>query len=297
VAKALNRNASTIARELKRNAETNDDGTSQYNYLYANVWYLNRLHNQKGGKYQDAALTQYINARLSQRWSPEQISGRIKLDYSDEPTMRASFCSIYRWIRLQYLDCGAEVTMRRHGRKSKPKRSRFPGAKSVKSRTPEALNRQRIGDWELDTLVSAKGNMSGVLTMCDRKSRCCVLTPMRNAKNQYRVEQTIKDVSEKLPFHTVVSDQGVEFSRYKRVEAELNIPFYLCAPHSPWQKGGVENLNGLIREFFPKGANFREVGTDQLQKVTTLLNNRPRKCLAWKTPAEILAEDGVNYSD
>ena len=100
----------------------------------------------------------------------------------------------------------------------------------------------------------------------------------------------VKDVSEKLPCHTVTSDQGVEFSCYWRVEEELGIPFYVCNPHSPWQKGSVENLNGLVREFFPKGTNFKEIEVDSIKTAMELLNNRPPKCLAWKTPAEVLTE-------
>jgi len=295
IARALNRSAGTISRELKRNANVDGTGTPRYNYLHADNHYRNRLHTQKGGKFQNATLTQYINSRLMQRWSPEQISGRIQRDYSDEPAMRVSFGSIYRWIRLQYLEPNAKSKLRRYGKRSRAKIKRFPGAKSVRTRCAEASDRQRVGDWELDTIVSAKRDMSGVLTFCDRKSRYCVLTPMKNSKSPYRVEQTIKEVSARLPFHTASSDQGVEFSCYKRVETELGIPFYVCDPHSPWQKGSVENLIGLIREFFPKGTNFREVKADELKNAMALLNNRPRKCLEYKTPAEILSEECVSF--
>lgn len=295
IARALNRNASTISRELKRNVDADDEGVQQYNYLHADTLYLDRLHAQKGGKFQNVALTQYINSHLLQRWSPEQISGRIELDYSDGQAMRVSYSTIYRWIRLRYLEPSVELRLRRYRKRPKHKINRFPGARSVKDRCPEASTRQRIGDWELDTIVSAKRGLSGVLTMCDRKSRYCILTRMKNSKDQHRVKQTIEEVSKKLPCHTVTSDQGVEFSCYRNVEAELSIPFYVCDPHSPWQKGSVENLNGLVREFFPKGTNFREVDADKLQDTMRLLNNRPRKCLAWKTPAEILSEGCVSH--
>jgi len=268
-----------------------DNGSQQYNYLYAEGRYLNRLHAQKDGKFCDTKLTKYIKSSLSKRWSPEQIAGRIKLDHPENPSMRVSFCTIYRWIRLEYLGARMKQQLRRRGQGSRPKAKRFPSVNLIANRDPKVLHRQRIGDWEMDTLISAKRGLSGVLTMCDRKSRYCILVPTRNAKNQLRVFRTIQAVAEKLPCHTVTTDQGVEFSCYKMVESELNIPFYVCNPHSPWQKGSIENLNGLIREFFPKGTNFRDVALHEFQGAMTALNNRPRKCLNWKTPAEILLED------
>lgn len=196
--------------------------------------------------------------------------------------MRVSFSTIYRWVRLRYLEPGIEARLRRHRKRPKPKIKRFPGAKRVRDRDSEASSRERVGDWELDTIVSSKKDMSGLLTMRERKSRYCVMVymrNMRNSKSQWSVERAIAEVSAKIPMHTVASDQGVEFLCYKNVEAKYNIPFYVCDPHSPGQKGSVENL---------KGTNFRNITGDEFQNAMNLLNNRPHKCLGWKTPTEIL---------
>lgn len=288
IARALNRNVGTISRELKRNINEDDNGDLQYSYIQANESYLEKLHEKKGGKYQDSALKQYILTSLSQHWSPEQISGRMELDYPDKLSMRIGFSTIYRWIHLGELEVNAKKILRRRKQRPKAKIKRFPDANLIKHRKQEASNRERLGDWEMDTIVSAKKDCSGILTMCDRKSRYCIIVFTRNSKNQSAVERTIKAVSDELPMQTVTSDQGVEFACYKRVKDEYDINFYVCNPHSPWQKGSIENLNGLIREFFPKGTNFRDIPESELQRVMELLNNRPRKCLDWKTPAEVL---------
>ena len=295
IARALNRHASTISRELKRNVIINEDDPSQYSYLPAHEIYLNRIRVQKGGKYQNQILTQYITDNLLKRWSPEQISGRLELDYSDDPSMSVSFASIYRWIKLNRLAINAKSVLRRRGRgkAKKIKIKRFPGAKSVKIRPVEASDRNRLGDWEMDSVVSGKRDMSGILTMYDRMSRYCIIRFMKNSKSGWFTLRTIEDVSGRFPFHTATSDQGVEFSYHKEIEERVGLQFYICDPHSPWQKGGVEHLNGLIRDFFPKGTNFRDIDEKDIIRVMELLNNRPRKCLNWKTPTEIfLAETG-----
>jgi len=290
IARALNRSASTISRELKRNTTSDEDAAPRYSYFEANTMYIDRRRVKKGGKFQYSDLTRYVVDNLTKRWSPEQISGRIEYDHPADQTMRVSFASIYRWIKLKYINVEAKAVLRRRGVTKKPKINRFPGAKSVRIRPEEASSRTRLGDWEMDTIVSAKRDMSGILTMCDRMSRYCIIRYMRNNKNQTTVKRTIIDISGKLPFHTATSDQGVEFSCHKTVEAESDIKFYVCDPRSPWQKGSVENLNGLIRDFFPKGTNFRDVSEDDLQDAMELLNNRPRKYLGWKTPIEALNE-------
>jgi len=290
IARALNRNPSTISRELARNNTESENGNSQYSYLQANERYINQLHRQKNEDSRNSALEQYVVSRLLQRWSPEQISGRIEIDYPDDTSMRVSFATIYRWIHTRQLDVSAESVLRRRGRRPKPKINRFPGAKTMRSRPEEASKRERIGDWEMDTINSAKRDCSGILTMCDRKSRYCVIVYTRNSKSQWAVKRTIENLSAMIPVRSVTTDQGVEFSCYKRVEAEHGIPFYVCDPKSPWQKPVIENLNGLIREFFPRGTNFRNVDESEFQDAMELLNNRPRKCLKWKTPTEVLCE-------
>lgn len=289
IARELNRNPSTICRELKRNAVTATNYARIYVPCEADKLYRYRIHKTKYGKYNNAELGEYVRRHLLQTWSPEQVSGRIKHDYPKDLDMRISHSTIYRWLRLERLEQAVAIKLRREGRKRNPHRPRYPGIRLLKERCMEAYRRQRLGDWEIDTIVSAQHSLSGLLTMCDRKSRYCMLFFMRNAKNGSKVFNVLAAISDSMPCLTVTADQGVEFSCYKQVENKLNIPFYFCSPHSPWQKGSVENLNGLVREFFPKGTNFSNVSEHDINYAMNVLNNRPRKCLNWATPAEVFA--------
>ncbi|MEL7610779.1 MAG: IS30 family transposase [Bacillota bacterium] len=289
MARVLGRSPSTISRELKRNGSVDTNRGKEYFHINAQEQYLNRIHTKRSGKYKRHDLVVYIRSHLLQTWSPEQVAGRIKRDYPDDINMRISHSTIYRWLHLERMEQAAAVKLRRKGRSKNLRKPRYPGIRLLKERCVEAYRRQRIGDWELDTIVSAQHSLSGLLTMCDRKSRYCMLFFMRNVKNSYKVFDVLATVSDFMPCLTVTVDQGVEFSCYRRVENELNIPFYFCSPHSPWQKGSVENLNGLVREFFPKGTNFSAIHEKDIKYAMDILNSRPRKCLDWATPAEILA--------
>ena len=289
MARELNRNPSTICRELKRNIAIQEDQTREYNYRNAQKQYLTKIHMKRSGKYSSIKLAEYVRSHLLQTWSPEQIAGRIRQDYPDDMGMRVSHSTIYRWLHLGRLEQATAVKLRHERHRHRTHKARYPGIKLLEKRCMEAYRRQRVGDWELDTIVSSSLHChSGLLTMCDRKSRYCMLFLLRNTKSNYQVFKLLATVSETMPCLTFTSDQGVEFACYNQVENELNIPFYFCSPHSPWQKGSVENLNCLIREFFPKGTNFSEIHEEDVRHVMDVLNNRPRKCLDWATPAEAL---------
>lgn len=293
IARELSRSPSTICRELKRNASAQEGLSRAYHSFPADELYRSRIHMKRSGKYADAELSEYVRKRLLQTWSPEQVAGRIRRDFPDDCRMRISHSTIYRWLSLGRLEQAAAVTLRHKGRRRGRHHSHFPGIKLLKKRCLEAYRRQRIGDWELDTIVSANYSNSGLLSMCDRKSRYCMLFLLRNAKSNWSVYKILTAVSETMPCLTFTADQGVEFQCYKDVEKELNIPFYFCSPHSPWQKGSVENLNSLVREFFPRGTDFSDVSKEEVVSAMDILNNRPRKCLSWATPNEVLINSTI----
>lgn len=152
------------------------------------------------------------------------------------------------------------------------------------------MKRKRLGDWEVDTIVSSKlGRTECLLSFCDRKSRYCGLVLLKNKKmaEVMRGFHFLFDCGT-LPLKTFTSGRGSEFTCYNQVESTWEIPFYFTLPHSPWQKPSVENQNGLVRQFFPRGTNFHEISPEQVAFVMLTLNNRPRKCLGFKTPAEVL---------
>ena len=158
----------------------------------------------------------------------------------------------------------------------------------ISERPNEANNRERIGDWESDTVYGAigKGFLS---TNVDRKSRFLVAALLEErTSNTFNVEtiQAFKKIGN-IPTHSFTFDNGSEFAMYKEFEKSLQTTAYFADPHSPWQRGTNENTNGVLRFFFPKGTNFLNVTPEYLDFVVDLINNRPRKCLGWLSPAEV----------
>ena len=288
IAGILGRSPSTVSREIRRNSEN-----GRYRSPVAEEKYQKRrLLCKPRGKLSHDELEEYIRGKLLQAWSPEQIAGRLPLDYPRRLDMRVSHSSIYRWLHQEWLQQAAvlQFHLRHHGHRHGEKRGKFNGVRELKERSRLALRRKRLGDWEVDTIVSShRSHQECLLSVCDRKSRYCglVLLRRRNASEVMRGFHFLFD-SKELPLETMAGDRGTEFACYKEVESCWNVPFYFARPHSPWQKPSVENQNGLVRLFFPKGTNFHEISSEQVAAVMHSLNNRPRKCLAFKTPTEVL---------
>jgi len=287
IANALGRAASTISRELGRNSENGSYKSKVAKEKYA----ARRLNCRPKGKFVDKELTTYVREKLASTWSPEQIAGRLPLDYPLATNMRVSHSAIYRWLHrnLFFQAAALKIHLRRHGHKHGEKRGRFNGVRELKERSKLALRRKRLGDWEVDTIVSGVNRQACLLSVCDRRSRYCglVLLKRRSASETMRGFQFLFGDGT-LPLETITSDRGTEFACYKDVEEQWGIPFYFTRPHSPWQKPSVENLNGLVRQFFPKATNFQEVTQEHVKNVMDLINNRPRKSLNFKTPTEVL---------
>lgn len=288
IASRLGRSPSTISRELSRNTTGQryraDDAQKNAQ--------LRREPCHRKQRYKDRRIASYVQEKLLQCWSPEQIEGRMPLEYPKDPSMRVSCSSIYRWLHKGLLAQSAvlQLKLRHAGHRHGETRGGFHGIRELNTRSREALRRKRIGDWEVDTIVSSDLTKGAcLLSVCDRKSRYCglVLLHRRSSKEALRGFRFLFG-SGKLPMETITGDRGKEFACYKEVEEELNVPFYFTRPHSPWQKPTVENLNGLVRQFFPRGTNFHEISPQEVEEVMQMLNNRPRKCLNFSTPEEVL---------
>jgi IS30 family transposase len=240
----------------------------------------------------EQALTEYIHRHLLLAWSPEQISNRMRLDYPDDNSMRIAFSSIYRWLREDLLEQSALLRqkLRHYGHRHHEKRGQFHGVRELKERCRDALKRKQVGHWEVDTIISCHSQVKEcLLNMVDRKSRYCLLVLLRN-KVKKEVMRGFTLMLSGLPVKTITSDRGKEFACYQDAETFFNAPFYFTRPYSPWQKPSVENSNGLIRQFFPNGTDFNEVDEQSVNQAMNMLNNRPRKCLGWKTPSEVLSD-------
>ena len=290
IAKYLNRNASTISREIKRNSVN-----GKYLAHIANEVYIsNRINCGAKGKLNNSRLVEYIENGLNDTWSPEQIAGRLRLDYQDDKSMRVSFKTIYRWIYQKFIAKGNINKLRRKGKSLKPKetRGKFNIGKSIKDRPKEVRKRETVGHWELDTVVSSRGKSKACLsTFVERKSRYLVVQVMENRKSltfNKHCFRAFKEIPSDL-IKTFTVDRGKEFAGYNDIENTLNIDVYFADAYSSWQRGTNENTNGLLREFYPKKFDFATITQSELDSVVDIINNRPRKCLGFKTPAEVFA--------
>ena len=288
IAKHLNRNISTISREVKRNS-TNGKYLA---HIACENYAKNRKNCGAKGKSSNPTLIKYIEDGLEKTWSPEQIAGRLRLDYQDDKSMKIGFKTIYRWLYQKNIAKGNVNRVRRKGKSLNPKetRDKFNIGKSIKDRPKEVRKRETIGHWELDTVVSSRGKSKACLsTFVERKSRFLIAQVMENRKSltlNFHCFTAFKDIPTNL-IKTFTVDRGKEFAGYVDIENTLNIDVYFADAYASWQRGTNENTNGLLREFYPKKFDFSSINQKELDNIVTIINNRPRKCLGYKTPAEV----------
>ena len=296
IAAALERSPSTISREVKRNQakyrpHRKSDNKYWYNHWRANNLYIRRRREQnRAALVPDTDRWDYVIAGLKAFWSPEEISERWhKMNPQGNPICVST---IYRYIKLgKFPEITAKKHLRRHGKRMLPRNSNYNSIQPdrIIPEWPDAIrNRIRIGDWEGDTVYGGVGK--GLLvSLVDRKTRF-----LRIGLLERRTSDGTRLVIEKLlkglPVKSVSLDNGSEFSEFRKLEESLSTLVYFAEPHKPWQRGTNENTNDIIRFFFPKGFDFRTVTDDDIQLVENIINNRPRKCLDWKTPAEVFYE-------
>jgi IS30 family transposase len=350
MARQIGRSASTISREVRRNAATRSGGLD-YRAITAQ-WHADRAARRpKAAKLAvNAALRTYVQDRLAglvitpsgaavpgptvswkgrrhgprkdrrwaSAWSPEQIAHRLRLDFSDDQTMRISHEAIYQSLYVQ--GRGAlrrELTAcLRTGRALRVPRARTRGrGKSfivpeimISERPAEAADRAVPGHWEGDLILGLDSSASG--TLVERTTRFMMLLHLprmaehgvdARTKNgpalaghgaeavRDSIACTITSLPEQLR-RSLTWDQGAEMAQHARLKVDTGLHVYFCNPHSPWQRGTNENTNGLLRQYFPKGTDLSAHSKDALQGVALALNTRPRKTLGWKTPAEAFDE-------
>lgn len=299
IAEILERSPSSVSREVKRNRSKYKphrmpDNPYWYNHWHAqNLYIIRRRKNQKWAIKKGSPAWNYTIDKLRKAWSPEQISGRWSKDHPDEKPIHYS--TIYRYVKdKMFPKIREETHLRRRGKKKVPRNAIFNTIhpdRIIPQWPEEILHRERIGDWEGDTVYGGIGK--GLLvTLVDRRSRFLLsaLLPKRDAS---LTKDTIVELLKGLPVRSISLDNGSEFSEFRALEKELNTEVYFAEPHKPWQRGTNENTNDLLRFFFRKGFDFRTVTQSDVDMVVDLINSRPRKCLNWKTPAEVFFENGV----
>lgn len=299
IARCLGRSASTISRELRRNAESDKryfPGSAQ---AFANVRKWNNICRRRTG---DSALMAHVDDKLQARWSPEQIAGRLKVRPPKHLAGKTiSHATIYRWIwacsdrsqRLRpYLRVACKKRRKPYGKPSK--RGQIPNRVSIDDRPAVVNSRTRLGDWEGDTMVG-KGHNGRVVTNVDRTSRYTVARKVEQA-TAASVTAALYDAMRRLPTSkrkTLTTDNGKEFAGHERIARLLKMDVYFAHPYSSWERGTNENTNGLLRQYLPKGTDFFQLTDWRLASYVWQLNNRPRKCLNYRTPAEVFWERPV----
>ena len=284
IAIELGRNKSSISKEIKRNSSAN----KEYNPFDAKRFYENRRKNSKRKYkiYKDKELYNYIDEKIKKYWSPEIIAKKWNVEHTSN---KISFSTIYSAIyRGEFKRVKAQSHLRRRGKKKYGKRNRFNTIHpdhTIHERPIEVETRERIGDWEGDTIRSSPGKGCFV-TYVDRKSRKLLIALSKDMSAKSIYEATLKAFRGIHP-KTITLDNGSEFAMFRELEKKLNTTIYFADPHSPWQRGSNENTNGLLRFFFPRGMDFRKVSERKIKKVEKLINDRPRLCLNLYSPNEI----------
>ena len=281
----LGKNVSSISRELSRNTVK-----GSYNPYVASTLAYDRRKNTVKAIVPGSKKWSYVVDKLNNYWSPEQIAARWNKDFPLEKPL--SFSTIYRYIYRDLLpNISCEKHLRRHGKFQRPDKAVYNSVKPDRYiyEWPDIIKkRQRVGDWEGDSVLGGVGK-GLALTFVDRKSRFLVSTISLTKKASNNAE-AIANLLKDHPVQSISFDNGVEFSEYHTIERELKTTVYFAEPHKPWQRGTNENTNGILRFFFERGFDFREITEKEFQRVIDLINNRPRKCLGWKTPAEVYSE-------
>jgi IS30 family transposase len=250
-------------------------------------------------------LRERVSAGLEQRWSPRQIAVRLRREFPDDPGAWVSHETIYKalycqgrgGLRKELIGALRSGRTERAPRRRAEKAHRALGEKVMISERPaEVADRAVPGHWEGD-LVKGAFNRSAILTLVERSSRYTILGAMPGGYSAERVRDCLIDVLPSLPTQLVRSltwDQGTEMSLHREFTAASGIQVYFCDPHSPWQRPSNENTNGLLRQYFPKGADLNHVTQDHLDAVEIELNGRPRIVLDGATPAEAFADIVAN---
>lgn len=285
IARRLKRARSSISRELKRNAGP----SGQYSAFHAEEMYHQRRKKCVRKKLlNDPKRKEAVKEKLEEYWSPEQIAGRLKVTNSP---LQVSYSTIYRAIHSGLLKISKKC-LRRKGRKISPHdeetRGRLHGHKTIHDRPRAADTRSQFGHWEGDTLQGARGK-GAAATFVDRRSGFLVgcLLPDRKAKTLSQAQCAAFAAFPPSLLRSFTVDNGNEFFDYQTVEQRLATKEFFADPGCPGQRGLNENTNGLLRQYFPKKFDFFSISDQTFQAVISSLNQRPRKRLGFRSPAEV----------
>lgn len=290
----LGRSPSTLSRELRRNA------TPAYRVYLSHRAHERAVKRKKESgrrpRLKSGDVVSYVRARLSEDWSPELIAGKIGQDMQGASI---SHEAIYQYVYHPDTEGGLELIgrlvrghrkRRKKGVGRKERRTKIPNRVPIEERPVSADNRSRYGHWEGDSLVS-RNSLAALNSLVERKSRLLLLTRL-DRKTAGQTTGAVVRRLQGLPRNarrTLTLDNGTENSGHEDITEAIGTRCYFARPYASWQRGANEQVNGLVRRYFPKGTDFSKITDEQVAWVESRINNRPRKCLGYKTPIEVAA--------
>jgi IS30 family transposase len=296
IAGRLGRAPSTVARDIAGHG-----GRRHYRAWRADAQAVARTQRPKVPKLvASPRLRQEVEHRLALRWSPQQIAARLVVDFPDDAQMRVSHETIYQSLfvqtrgalRLELARCLRRGRSHRRPRRPTPSRQgHMPDMVLIKDRPAEVADRAVPGHWEGDLIIGKTGG-SAIGTLIERQSRYVMLLTLPEGRFAAHVRTALAAKIQELPAQlrrSLTWDRGKEMAEHARFSIDTGVQVYFCDPHSPWQRGSNENVNGLLRQYFPKGSDLSVHTTAHLDAVAAELNARPRQTLGWLTPFEAFA--------
>jgi IS30 family transposase len=284
IAKELGKSKSSISREISRNKNKN----GSYHPWRATVLYIcRRKQCVRRNRLEDGEVRNFVEECLDKAWPPEAIAARWNQAHEENPL---SHTTIYHAFRKRLLSKRflPKTHLRRRGKRKHNHNTQviYP-VHTIHDRPVEAANRERLGDMEGDTVYGAIGK-GCVVTAVDRKSRM-LYASLCASRDSVKIVEAFGKAFNGVKVESLTLDRGSEFAKFSEIEQNHDTTVYFADPHSPWQRPSNENINGLLRFFFPKGTDFTAVSQTHFQYVISIINERPRKCLGWLSPLEFIS--------
>jgi transposase, IS30 family len=295
IARGLGRAPSTVTREVAANG-----GVQGYGAHRAHVRAERAARRPKPGKLQSGPLLDQVTAWLLELWSPQEIAGRLRDEFPDDPMMHVSHETIYQSLfvqgrgelRRELARCLRSGRTQRKPQGWSKKIGQIQDMVNISERPQEVDDRAVPGHWEGD-LMLGKNMKSAVGTLVERSTRFVLLLHLPDGRSPAQVAAAMAKAIRTLPVEltrSVTWDQGKEMAMHRTFTVTTGVPIYFCDPHSPWQRGSNENTNGLLRQYMPKGTDLSVHSAADLRRIQRSLNGRPRETLGWKKPEEKLTE-------
>lgn len=290
IARALCRSPNTLSYEVRKNSTS---GVYEPLKAHAKARLRKRMRRLQWSKIEEEpALKRFIIKKLAAHWNPDEIAGFLKRYRRDYPWY-VSKTAIYEWLRTArgeryciYLYSQRKRVKRRKGKKTA--RVMIPNRVDIARRFQGADNRTRFGHFEGDTIVGRRGTTGGMKTGYERKARLVLARKVENMRPAHHAE-TEKVMYAQVKTKSITRDNGIE----NRYHEQVGIPSFFCRAYASWQKGGVENANKMIRRYFPKSTDFREVRQSDIDRVVSIINNKPRRILGYRSAFEVALAAGI----